>query len=247
MFMKRLLSMFLVIGYGIPVSVSFPASDQQGGNESQEKVTITMRPLKDIYEVGETVQLVLAIVNHSEAPIYSFLTESDFHVGFCEVMDANGARVAGDAIPTPVPPPPYYYMQKDGKRVYTVPVHKIDGHGVWMVVMKDALRRYHGRISPGTYFLSVGDIELLQEVGEVIVREGLPERLWVDPQSQMSRMRCPVKDVKIEIREPDRAGGPLERHRSGFRAWSSFAAGGLCGIVVVLVGLALKRRLPVRS
>ena len=214
--------------------------------EFQKRISVNMKTLKDVYEVGERAPLVLAIANHSSEPVYSLLGESDFRDGFSMVKDANGTIISGGPIPDPnVSLPSYWYMEKDGRRVLTMPLYEIPGKAVRILVIEDALRRHYGRIAEGIYFLSLGDIEILHDVEDVIVREGLPERLWVDPTSDMTRVRHPVDDVKVEIR-----GSPaqIEPASQGYSfIWAMFLLGAAVGMGVPYLILLLKKKASSRS
>ncbi len=249
-----LLGVFILLGCGLAANVSLgDPTEKKDQDQWENTVAVAVRTLKDVYEVGEAAPLFVAIANHSAKPVYSFYTESDFRDGFCTVRDANGARVSGDPIPTPLPPPPYYYMQQDGKMVLTVPLYEIPAHGVRILLIADALRLHHGHISEGTYFLSLGDVEILHDVKSVIIRDGLPYRLWVEPSSPVTRQRHKVNDVKIEIRKtlpvPLKPEDPLREETStavtarNLWTWPSFLVGIIGGIVLFAAALVLGKNL----
>jgi hypothetical protein len=219
-----------------------------GGDETagrlQNSVSVAARSLTDVVAVGEAVPLVLAIANHGAGRVYSLLTESDFREGFCTVKDANGTVISGGPIAEPnVPLPSYWYMEKDGRRVLTMPLYEIAAKGVRLLVIADAVRRHHGRMAEGIYFLSLGDIEILHDVEDVIVREGLPFRLWVEAEAQMTRVRHPVNDVKIEIRKPQgQETRPPRAPEQVLWVWRSFLAGAVVGAGVLVVLVMVKKK-----
>jgi hypothetical protein len=233
---------FVVIACGVVANTGLVhSSEQKGAKQGGRTVTIAATALKGVYEVGERVPLVLAIANHSSEPVYNLLGESDFRDGFSMVKDANGTIISGDPIPDPnVSLPSYWYMEKDGRRVLTMLLYEIPGKAVKLLVIEDTLRRHRGRIAEGIYFLSLGDIEILHDVEDIIVREGLPERLWVDPTSDMTRVRHPVHDVKVEIRGSPAKIAPASQGYSSI--WPMFLIGAVAGMGALYLILLLKKK-----
>lgn len=243
----RILRVFLValiLGF-LAYTRSADALTNESRTNYEKSVTSIAKTLKTIYEPGEPVPIVLAISNHSSRPIYTFQGESDFLGGFSLVFDTNGVRIMGDPIPTPPPPPLHYYMEKDGKRIYVVPVYKIDGPGVMVAVIADALRIHHKHLSEGTFYLDLGDIEIIHKVSDLIVREDVPHKLWIDPRSPITRIRHKLNPVKIQIRRKTEDEKSVVKARSF--AWSTFLTGTIAGIVVVCLILTLKRKAIRRS
>ena len=214
----------------------------EGTKRIDNKISITARTSKEAYVVGEPIALEVAIANHDTEPVYSFLSESDFRGGFSMVKDANGTTVSGDAPPEPnMPFAPYYYMEKDGKKILTVPVYRIDGNSVMTRVIDDALKLHHKYLAEGTYYLSIGDLEIARGLTSVIVREGLPYKLWVDPTCEMIRKRYPVNDVKVHIRKADAEKALSPKWQRIFSGLLLYAIGVVAVVIAGLVVLGKKR------
>ena len=199
---------------------------EQGHAQYENSVTVTARVAKRVYEPGELVGVTITIANHSDNPVYIFHSESDFLKSSCFLTDANGATVRGDPVDTPRLAPPSHFMQKDGKRIYVLPVYVIKGHGVMEAFVEDALHRHRNYIWEGTFTLDFGAYEVIHEIEELIVREDKAHRLWVQPNSPMVKLRHKCNQIKIEIRKSSPAPGVAAESR--LPAW-------VTPVVVVLV------------
>ena len=204
---------------------------EQGRGQYENSVTVTARVAKTVYEPGEAVGVTKTITNHSENPVYIFYSQADFLKGSCMLRDANGTTVQGDPGDTPPPPPVDWYIEREGKQIYVVPVYVIEGRGVMEAFVEDALHRHHNYISEGTFTLDFGSIPIIHEIEELIVRENKADRLWVQPSSPMVKMRHKCKNtITIEIRKSPLAPGAAAG--SGSAAWVMAA-------VVILVCCAV--------
>jgi hypothetical protein len=134
---------------------------------------------------------------------------------------------------------------KGDKSVFTVPLSNIDGPGVILALMPDALKIYHKHLSEGIYYLDPGDIEIIHQVTAVIVRQDVPHRLWVEPQSPMVTVRHKLNTVQIEIRRKPETPEPIAQAHPF--AWATFFAGSAGGIGAVCLILLLKRKAISRS
>lgn len=219
------------------------AAEQVPG-QYENSVTVTARVAKTVYEPGELVGVTITITNHSDNPVYIFRSKSDFFKGSCMLRDANGTTVQGDPGDTPPPPPVDWYIEREGKRIFVVPVYIIEGHGVMEAFVEDALHRHRDYISEGEFTLDFGALEVIHEIEELIVREDKAHRLWVQPSSPMVKMRHKCNNtITIEIRKsplaPGAAGG------SGSPAWVMAAVVILvcCAVAAgaFIVGAKLKR------
>lgn len=76
MFYKRLLYKILILmGCGVCANIGLGASlVQKGVGESRSRLSVAAKALKDVYEPGEPVPLVVAIANHGSEPVYISLT-----------------------------------------------------------------------------------------------------------------------------------------------------------------------------
>ncbi|MGD8500281.1 MAG: hypothetical protein PVJ86_06520 [Phycisphaerales bacterium] len=234
----------IVFGLFVPISRSGALNDE-AQTKYAKNVTVAARALKSIYQQDEPVLLVVAIANHSTDPVYLSTETPDIIDPFVRVKDVNGVEVMGDPVAEPPPPPGHYYMVKDGKSVYTVPLSKIDGMGVLITLIPDALKIYHNHLSVGEYYLTPADIEIIHEVGSPIVREDVPHRLWVEPQSPMVRLRHKLNTVKIEVQrtaEVEKLAGQAYPF-----AWSTFLTGTICGMAALCLILLLKKKASSQS
>jgi len=166
----------------------------------ERDVAVTATASKTVYKLGEAVSVALTISNNSQQSVYTFNSESDFATGFATVMDAGGKQIMGDPIPTPPSSPPNHYMERDGKGIYVVPIYQIKAHGVMKATMVDVLRIYHKHLTEGTYDLDLGSVTIIHEVTDLIMREDVQHRLWVEPSSPMTKVGHKLGTMKIEIR-----------------------------------------------
>jgi hypothetical protein len=231
----------------------------EGTPKQEDTVTIAARVSKTVYGPNEPVPIVVGISNHGMTPVYSVQKESDFLRTQCYVRDVNGREVPLPRdlrLPRPPPPPPTYYMERDGKTKGVQPVYEIRGHGVMVALKEDVLRIYHGHLPDGTYSLDLGEIEIIHDVNDLIVREGVGPRLWVDLNSAKSRVIHKLGTVKVEIRskpgeqsvaekaavEPSHPTGPLQpMAQATTRGWLWFLGGAAIGVVGLWLGLSLKK------
>lgn len=231
---------FLIIAFDFLSAVSLgELRNQEVSARYEGTITVAARALKDLYEPNEPVPLVVAIANHSSEPVYRFTEKPGIFATSSLVTDANGMRVMGDPVIEPPPPDPSHYMEKDGRMVYVVPVSKIEGPGLLVSLIPDALSRHHKRLSEGTYHLDPGRVTIIHKVSDLIVREDVPHKLWIDPRSPMTKRIYKANTVKIEIRKKP------EVEKSAFQAyplaWSTFLTGTIVGIVVLCLILLLKK------
>lgn len=230
-----------VLAFGWLTRITFPDTLNAESRAKYEKnITVTARALKGVYDPNEPVPLMLAIANHGSEPVYLSTDQPEIFDGYVRVRDSDGAEIMGEPIPTPPPPPIHYYMVKGGNRIFTVPLSKIDGAGVMISLMADALKIYHNHISPGIYELDPGVIEIIHEVGPLIVREDVPHRLWVEPQSPMVRVRHKLNTIKVEIQKRRETPEPIAQARPF--AWATFFAGSMSGVGALCLILLLRRK-----
>jgi hypothetical protein len=243
---KRYFLFILACGF----LISCILGDVSGNSErdkSEPNITVAARVVKDVYEPNEPVPLVVAIANHSSEPVYLFTDRPDIFGTSAGVIDANGVRVMGDPVSTPpvMSSSSDSYMKKDGKRIYVVPVSKIEGPAVILALTPDALRLHHGHLAEGVYYLRPGAVEIIHKVSDLIIREDVPHRLWIDPRSPITKQLYKGNTVKIEIRKKTEAEKPVVQARPF--AWSTFLTGTITGIVVLCLILLLKKKLVSRS
>lgn len=220
-------------------------SKERAQAEYQKSLTITVKALKDVYEPGELVPLVVAIANHSSEPVYLFTDTPDILGTSAGVRDVNGARIEGDPVPTPPPPPLHYYMEKDGRQIYVVPLSKIEGPGVLLSLIPDALSRHHKHLSEGIYHLDPGAVPIIHNVSDLIFREDVAHRLWVDPRSPMTKRAHKVNTVKIQIRRKAEHETPIAS--APLFTWPSFLIGAAAGIAIIGVVLLLRKKASSRG
>lgn len=235
-----------ILGYGFLTATALGSVSAQSERvKDKPNITLAARAVKDLYEPNEAVTLVVAIANHSSDPVYLSTETPDIIDPFVRIKDIDGVEVMGDAVAEPPPPPGHYYMAKDGKSIYTVPLSKIDGMGVLITLIPDALKIYHNHLSVGEYYLTPADIEIIYDISNIILREDVPHQLWIEPQSPMARLRCKLNTVKIEIQKKAEVE-KLAAQAYPF-AWSTFLTGTIVGIVALCLILMLKKKAISRS
>ena len=191
--------------------VSIPISAENNIDKSkkeiyQKSVSIVAKALKNTYEPNEPVTLIVAIANHSSEPIYISRSESDYLRSSCLIKDANGIRIEIGSRDTPPSPPADYYMEKNGKSTFVVPVYKIDGFSLIIAIINDAFTMQHKNninISDGIYYIDPIIEGVIHEADEIIERKNVSSRFCVEPQSTMIKMRHKSNTVKIEIRKKE--------------------------------------------
>lgn len=230
---------FVILACGLLTTVSFgDISKERTQAEYQKSLTITVKALKDVYEPGEPVPLVVAIANHGSEPVYISLPGPYVIDPYIEVKDANGVRIMGDPVPTPPPSPPHYYMEKEGKRIYVVPVFKIGGPEVILELIPDAIERYHKHLSEGNYYITAIATEAPYDKSSLIFRQDFPNQLWVEPQPGVLQLELQSNTVKIQIRRKP----ATERPKPLLFAWPSFLIGVAAGIAIIGVVLLLRKK-----
>ena len=235
----------LACGFSISYSLGDVSAESERA-QSEPNVTVAARVVKAIYEPNEPVPLVVAIANHGSEPVYLFTDSPDIFGTSAGVIDANGVRVAGDPLLTPPPPPPHHYIERDGKRIYVMPVSKIEGPGVILALTPDALSRHHKHLSEGTYYLNPGAVEIIHKVSDLIFREEVPHKLWIDPSSPITKRIYKANTVKIEIRKKPEVPEALAEIRPF--AWPAFLAGAAAAAIGALcIILLLKKKVVSQS
>jgi len=200
-------SLFLFAGLFITVN-QIVCLAQQSQAEYEDNISMEVALFKQDYELGEPVPMKLIIANHGSEPVYYFIPFTSINdptvlKRSLRVEDHNGLKLRGNPIPRPPPPPPYYSMRENGKVVYTIPIHKIEGHSMVVLTIRDAIENYQLDMSEGTFYLLGGLFGLFHNVEDIIVRENLPTRLWVRADIKRVNVYHKVKPerIKIEIRE----------------------------------------------
>jgi hypothetical protein len=178
------------------------ASNKELREQYKESVTIAPKILKTIYEPNEPFPLIIGIANHNKKPIYLSIEEPNEFAPSISIKDANSLDIMGDPFPDPPPEAPGdYYMVKDGKRVFVTPIYKIDGPGICLLQVPDALKRFHKHLSEGTYYLDPIIVEVIHDVNEIIERKDVPHKLWIIASSPRTRIRHTLYPVLFEIRK----------------------------------------------
>lgn len=182
------------------------AVDKSEINEYEKSVSIAVKPLKQVYEPNESVTLIVAIANHRSEPIYIRHSESDYYERSRSIRDVNGISIKTGPTDTPLPPPVDYYMEKNGKSTFVVPVYKIDGFSLLIAIVNDALKNQHKHninVPDGIYYVDPFVEDVIHEADEIIERENVSTRFWVEPGSPMVKVRHKSNSVKIEIRKKE--------------------------------------------
>ena len=229
---------FVFLTWMLLTAASFADTPEETTAQSQKRLSISIKALKDVYKPGEPVPLVLAIANHGGEAIYIHKLNP-----YIEIKDTNSVRIMGDPVPTPPPSPPHYYMEKEGKRIYVVPVFKIGGPEVILELIPDAIERYHKHLSEGNYYLRANATKAVYHESSLIFRQDFPNQLWVEPQPGVLQLELQSNTVKIQIRRKPAA----ERPKPLLFAWPSFLTGAAAGIAIIGVVLLLRKKASSRG
>ena len=161
---------------------------------------LTISADRQMFECGEAVPLTLKVTNDSETTIC--LGMLALWEPYIELTSAAGELIHVP-IPDPnTPPPGHYFMERNGKRVYTVPVLKIDGGKTVSETIPDAIKHHHRYVSAGgVYHLKAKMISALYNESEVFRRADYPDEFWVEPKGGVLQVELVSNSIKIEIRE----------------------------------------------
>jgi hypothetical protein len=157
-----------------------------------------MNTFKSEFKQGEPVKLAVALVNSGAEPVY-LPTIGEFIV---HVADSEGKEVRCGPIPTPPPSPPDHFMNQDGHEIHVQPVWELLPGTGRAVVVADALKYHRVNLTTGTYRLYLPATRLSSwEKRDLVVREGLKERLWspIAPEGRVGVSSANY--VTIHIRE----------------------------------------------
>jgi len=145
----------------------------------------------------EAVPLIVAIASSGKAPVHVPKIDAPW----VELYDANGRRVMGDPVPTPPQPPGTWYMRKQGKLVLTTPVWRIDPGSGAVLVVPDALERYHKHIGKGIYTIRVRVGSGIYDPSSIIKREDVEHKLWVEASTRPTGPRgLTANEIQIRIK-----------------------------------------------
>jgi len=187
---------------------------------------LTIHTDREVFQCGEAVPLNLKVTNNDETTIWFVMADP-----YIEVTDTSGERIRAP-IPDPTKTAPsHYYMERNGKRVYTVPVLRIDGGQTVSEIIPDALKYYHRYVSTGIYHLKATRILGFYNETEVFRRVDYPKEFWVEPTGDLRQVKLVSNSIKIKIREHNLFPWPY-----------LLVAAGFIGVAVVGIVLFLKRR-----
>ena len=150
---------------------------------------------KNTFAPGEAVCLAVALANPRDESVF-------VPVAFpptIELLDGKGNRVMGDPIREPPPPPPGWAIVRNGKRVAIVPVWELPAKSGRVMVIDDALKRYHKHIGKGVYTIRVRVGSGMYDPNSIIKREDAKYRLWVEASTRTPAPR-EVRANEIRIR-----------------------------------------------
>lgn len=230
------------------------SADTRKGQES--RISIVVKPLKRSYKPGEAVSLAVAVANHDSQPLYIPVCDPEVFNPYFRIKDANGVIVSAAAIDDPNRTiPGHYYMQQGEKSVSVFPVLEIRERGLILTFIPNALKRHPNQIAAGRYYLETSGFPIIAEPTLVISRPDYPQWLWVDQESTGRTLMVKHEPIEVIVAGTVPQEKPLgfgtnrqttKRAHEQMFAWSSFVAGALCGIAVLLASLALKNRLAGR-
>ena len=196
---KALICSLLVLLSGILLNVKIEnILKAQAPDKDEKAVTITAERSEEVNRLTESIPLAYAITNNGQKPVYIKVDKSGFLPTNVSIEDANGTRIHPRVL-SPPPPPRYFWMKKDGKKVYTFPVLKIEPRQTIYVPFPDALKLYRDQLQEGTYYLKPKDIVVIHEA-TIIFREDVSHPLWINPRSIQSKSRYKVNMAENRIR-----------------------------------------------
>jgi len=167
--------------------------------DADSAITATANLLKSSYTIGQPVPIEIVFTNHGQEPAYIKVDEFGFLRTNVIVEDANSSRIYPIYVYSPPPPPRYFWITIDGKKIYTEPVVKIEPGQTTKLAIQDALDLYHDQLQPGTYYLTPREQEVIHEVDSIITREDQEHKLWIQPSAVISRARYETNKVEITL------------------------------------------------
>lgn len=192
---------FLMVAAAVLLSgMSGRTASSRGERAKQERVlTAAANTFRKNFHVAEPVPLVIAIANAGPEPVYVSSFDRQTELPRIKVRDAEGKTVRGDPIPTPSKPPGDHYMEKEGKRVLMQPLWKLEGGGGVVIVIPDALKRYHKHVTTGTYTLHPAVGASRYRTDSIVRREGLRYEYWAEAAALISQRTLEANVIKITI------------------------------------------------
>ena len=146
-FTEKLAVLCIMMFFASLTAASPGETGENVSDQYRRAIAVTARTLKTAFEPNEPIPCTIAIANCGDRPIYMFEGESDFRKASCLLRDKNGKNVQGEPVPTPRNPGPEHYIERNGKQVYVVPIYEIEAHGIKLMLVQDAVNRYHKYIS----------------------------------------------------------------------------------------------------
>ncbi len=222
------LSLFLV-------GICFPNEAEVNGGQSGRSLLLSIETDKNSYQNGEAVPLTLTITNKNTNTIW--FRKADPYIE----LKSESRMIHGEGISEPnVPEPSHYYIRRNGKLVYTVPILRIEQGERVSERIPDALKRYHGYVAEGAYQLRARMTVGFFDESEVFVRPDFPNQLWVEPRGGLPQADLESNWLAIEIRkkqaEPEMTKPPPST--TSRWSWVSFlvgAAAAAAGFALVLL------------
>ena len=193
---------------------------------------LTIHTDRQMFQCGEAVPLTLKITSDGETTIWFGMGEP-----YIELTSASGELIS---VPMPdpnAPLPGHYYMERNGKRVYTMPVLRIEGGQTVSETIPDALKRYHRYISTGVYHLKAKVILGFYKETDVFRRPDFPDELRVETQGGLPQLELVSNLIKIEIRESE-----VEKPERNLFGWPYLLVGAVIVVAVVGIALILKKK-----
>lgn len=197
----KILSVVFVFCF-LASSVFGATLSEESCSQYNKNISFVIRSMKDVYEPDEPVMLALAIANHGSESVYLNLYGENldtYYDGPAGVEDKWGEIPSGASIYDPPPPPAHWYIDKAGKKVFVVPIFQIKGHSVVIVRVQDALKRFKMNMEEGIYKLDMGQITVIHEIEELIVRDDVEHRLWINPKTDIGWCHYKLDPINIQI------------------------------------------------
>ena len=186
----------LLIAFFAPTT---QAIDADANNTNTDNViTATANLLKNSYTIGQPVPIEISVTNHGQEPVYIYVDEFGYLGLGVTVEDVNGTKIEHGPV-SPPPPPRYFWITIDGKKIFTLPVVEIEPGQTTKLTIQDALNLYHDYLQEGAYYLTPRELAVIHEVDSIITREDQEHKLWIQPSAVISKARYKTNKVEITL------------------------------------------------
>ncbi len=183
------------------VATAQAVNTDANSTDNSNAITATANLLKNSYTLGQPVPIEIAVTNHGQEPVYIDVDEFGYLGLGVTVEDVNGTKIEHGPVSSPPPPPRYFWITVDGKKIFTLPVVEIEPGQTIKLTIQDALNLYHDYLQEGVYYLTPRELTVIHEVNSITIREDQEHKLWIEPSTVISRARYEINKVEISLRQ----------------------------------------------